>query len=272
MINRLILIFTAALTCAAHADEGFDVVPPNPALAAAADSTFLLFFGTTGDIAVGSGFVVRRDGNNLDLLTADHVLGTDCDDHACPDLRVFRTVHFPWSRRNEVRANSIARSVVVLARDHAQDLAVLRLQLNEPVAAPLIIASQCQPEYRAAVAIGFPVTADRESVVNISEAKFLTKRFSRGHVITAAGVRPNGSVIMATEVGTRSVLATTVDAMSGSSGGPLVSEEGAVLGLVDREVGSDQHEYKGRGKAASTQFNALVIPCEQINAFLSSIH
>ena len=250
----------------ARAEEGFHSDAPPAALTSAWDSTFLLYFGTTGDIGVASAVVVAQRGDQVDLLTVGHAIEGGCDTKGCSDVRVFANPKIDWDDRNKVSLKPLTRVVTVVDRDPVNDLALIRVSLSG-IFHPVRIADRCEQTRATAYAVGFPVIALRTSILNIESPEVLTKRWSTGHVITRATLRTDGQVVFTPGAVGRSVILTSVDGLPGNSGGPLVDETGAVLGLVDRA--SPDHEYRNRDKNENRQINAVATPCEVLSAFLA---
>ena len=258
----MLALFLIISTLAARADEGFGTAPPPAALVRAWDATVLLYSGTTDVIEVASAVVVRQDSAFTYLLTAGHALA----DHT----RIFQTLRMKWSDRNNLNRASDFTDFEVVAKDAHLDLALLRVRTTLAVA-PVDVSTGDDSAYAPAFAVGFPVTADRKVVNNITDPEILTRRWSAGHVIRTVAITPD-SIYFGERAGAVPGLATTVDAMPGSSGGPLVGADGKLIGIVVRtNISSGDSEYQGRGRAESSQINAVAVPAAVVRAFLSEV-
>ena len=216
MIGIFLTLFTL-ISRPAGAEEGFRSMPPAPPLLKAWESTVMLHLDHRGKLLTGAAVVIRRNGQVVDLLTANHIVTEACAGTTCDHLRVIRNVDVKWEDRGRIKEPSIGKDLVVVARDEAHDLAMLRFRTDlafEPVA----IADSCGQPMTSAVAIGFPATALRDNPLGISAPERLTKRWSQGHVLARINLSANGVLIQDPRAG-REVLVTSVDALEGNSGG-----------------------------------------------------
>jgi S1-C subfamily serine protease len=163
------------------------------------DPAFGAPFRTPGRPALGSGFVIDKDGH---VVTNLHVI------EGASDIEV------GFSKGDKVKAR-------VVGSDPSTDLAVLKLDARSRALTPLPLGNSDEVEVGdPVVAIGNPFGLERTVTAGIVSA------------LQQAVTAPNGFTI-------DHVIQTDAPISSGSSGGPLLNERGEVIGVNSRiETGS----------------------------------
>jgi S1-C subfamily serine protease len=157
----------------------------------ATDPVFGAPFRTPGLPALGSGFVIDKDGH---VVTNFHVV------EGASDIEV------GFSKGDTVKAR-------VVGSDPSSDLALLKLEARSRALTPLPLGNSDEVEVGdPVVAIGNPFGLERTVTAGIVSA------------LQQAVTAPNGFTI-------DHVIQTDAPISSGSSGGPLLNERGEVIGV-----------------------------------------
>ena len=168
-----------------------------------------------GILWTGTGFFVGREGKPVEyIITNAHVAGDVIDDTRGTYVKRFDTVRVVFDRYSS--ASTTTATVVEVFSD--VDLAILKLNAQTESRKPLRLMSATEVEVTDTVyALGFPGASDADDELRSSiDDCTITKGSITNEKKTLEG---------------DSYLQTDAMVNSGNSGGPLVTEEGYVVGI-----------------------------------------
>ena len=261
-----------------RSSEGFGLENNVPGeVVEAWNSVFVFYIDTPVDPDFGSAFLVEKidRGSTVDMyfLTNEHVVRKYCPGQGrCQSAILKQNMRMNYNDGGEAfhaELNVTAfYNITVVSRSVSPDLALLKVSTSKAVAdryEPLAIGScqlfQGQPLY----AIGFPnVTRRPNPGVVIERSKFVTKRWSAGvYVIDRKDKDAEGI--------THELIATSVDAMGGSSGGPILNAAGEVVGVMKNSssLKTNGQAYFGRDHNPNDlNWHSNGVRCDHIKYFI----
>lgn len=250
--------------------EGFDRKPPAYRFQEAWLNTFHIRHHNVKDKAkiqdTGTVSVVKRlekDGLvYVGFLTAKHVLASFKD----RNIQIYREVDL------DTKNNILDYEEADTFRDAEQlwidpskthDLSFFVLRMTPSRArgiSPLRLSPICQLNTRdPLVSIGFPYVPDRAAKYRrqeIEEPDTVTKRWSQGFYVGDLEQDPDGPVV-----------GTTLDAMGGSSGGPVLDASANLAGIVSSSVEAGAR-YFGREETQKLESHAYIVECAATKTFV----
>lgn len=152
------------------------------------------------------------------------------------------------------------KSPKVVYVDDTYDIAIVKAgaAAHARIGAPIPIASTCDRAlYRTVYSIGFPGVAKRRSL----RLKGETKRWSKGRYV-GLGIADFRGV-------DATYIAATVDSLPGSSGGPVVDEQGALVGVVAKGAAGEDNGYRyDVDPAKEADWQTFLVPCQAVVSIL----
>lgn len=233
----------------ANAKEGFNDafrdLPQSPQ-----SSVFLFLDDAKSSYHIGTAFLVAEDQNYYYLTTNNHVAKSGCDDSgACPSVKLYQSGFIFEREDGSLQFNSdwpYLSKVQVIIRYENPDYAVLRADKKPStnffkgwIPKPLKISTRSPKIGEKLYTIGFPDIRSRTCTGQrkIERRDTIFKRWSTGIYVGKFRSDDNNNV------DTRYWMGTTIDALGGSSGGPILNEANEVVGIIQKSA--SQNDGKG---------------------------
>ena len=263
-----------------QAREGLNETrPPLATLQPAWDSTYLLYFEDREASEWGSAFVIRNerqgDTRTLDLVTADHVLRKYCRERRCGNYSIYTAGHIFLNPRTNQPQHQTVRlgepNLRILARDEAKDLAVIRITVEAEVnPRPLTIARDASRPHDRVWVIGYPNVALREDTAGIDDPNHVVRRWSEG--LTLGGLRLDANNNMTLDQSAKALQAHTADALPGASGGPLLNDQGEVIGVLAFANSWSETNYAYATKVDAKYVPSVAVELGVLRSFLADAY
>lgn len=231
---------------------------------------------------LGTAFLIHAEvgvtSTQLYFVTAGHLFEDDCTrPGVCANLYLHKnpTLNFASGGNGYTFQASVPalRNIEILKVSQNPDLALLRAtipngQINDPKV--LIVSKSCQ--FNAGekfYTIGFPAVYSRTAMnaIPISKPNTVVKRWSEGVYVETAVfmVKPSSAK--------HELIATTVDTLLGSSGGPYLNEKGEVVGVSSASSGDldDKFKYPGDETPGHLHWASEAVSCKFLGPFLNDL-
>jgi len=260
------LALICALAAPARAAEGFFTDNKPPAVGTVWPSVYAYVCESRAGTYTASAFLIDKSsrGKLADyyFITAGHAL-EDCKSPRTYlteniNQRLYEsdgiTVRQPPQRLDGPRP---------VYTDDAYDIAVVKVTASARlrIGEPLRVNRKCEPALnREIYAVGFPGVTRRKSLHMSRE----DKRWSKGESVGLGRAEFHGK--------TSIYIASTIDSLPGSSGGPVVDDNGALVGVVAKGVAGDDNEFRyDVDPQKRDDWQTFLVPCEAVQGIVDRI-
>ncbi len=246
--------------------EGFSTQGILPAQGSAWASTFMLEFTSLDsnnfDQRNGSTSVVykliEQNGTYLGLITNKHVFRplTEYGLLIYENIKLYNSQSLPMRKNSYDVFAKVDPLFSKISPDY--DLAFLVIKVPAQHAQntePIKLTSDCNLNVGSPLAtIGFPNQELRKSFA--SEEILKTKRWSSGVYLGNTYQITNGPAV-----------GTTIDALPGSSGGPVINKNGELVGIMTAGI---SYDYQGSDEESHLQVHSYMVDCQATKTFIES--
>jgi S1-C subfamily serine protease len=237
----LCLALASAPAAPGAADEGFFAGNKPAAVRAIWPSVFALVCKSRKGVYTATAFLVgkspsrrRKKRSDYVFMTAGHAIG-ECKRTRRHLAENINQRQFEEDGITVARPPRRLKGVKTVRVDDAYDLALIKVEAPAKlrIGKPVEVDGKCDPSLgQVLYAVGFPGVDERRSLHLRREEK----RWSKGEIVGLgkADFRGRNEIY----------IATTIDSLPGSSGGPVVDEAGRLIGVVAKGAASDENGFR----------------------------
>lgn len=275
MLNRIAFLALLISFSAQAFREGFN--GPSEATPSVVkqswNATYLVRLENASTIETGSAFLFHVNRKEvveeLYFLTNEHVIAKHCPGTGtCDALRLIQhgLMDPQTGKMEETGEDSVNYGgVEIIKRSSNPDLAILKVTVLRSVRTPrpLKIASSCfGANTNRLYAIGYPGTNLRTAPGSqeIADKDWTFKRWSSGY--------STGAAVKQTSVGRAVLEGTTIDALPGNSGGPVINSSGEVMGVMKGTDETAGFAYTG-SESSGLKAYSYIESCSTMQNFLN---
>lgn len=254
-----VLLLTLAPTHLAIAEEGFFTDKQPPAVRAIWPSVYAFVCEGPKGAYTASAFLVKKSTRgsraDYDFITAGHAI-EDCTQ---PRRYLAENINQPQFESDGI---TVARALPRFEKpqtvyvDDAYDIAVIRVEAsaNLRMGNPIAVNGNCDRALRREVyAVGFPGVTKRQSLRKDREVK----RWSTGEYVGLGRAEFRG--VMSTYI------ASTVDSLPGTSGGPVVDANGVLVGVVAKGAANEENGFRyDVDPNKRDDWQTFLVPCQAV--------
>jgi S1-C subfamily serine protease len=260
--------------------EGFSSQPEllPSTVTGAWDSTFMILLDEPTKYVYGTAFLVKKDVGRVStvlyFLTNRHVIADYCEaNKICPNAFLAQKanmVHQSDGLHLE-SLSGVFKDVEVVSLSKNPDLALLRVSVPadaKNLPEPLRISPTCEMKIGERLfTIGFsdPFYRTYPGSLPIADQKSIFKRWSKG-IFTGYTKSDDRN-----DENTNHWIGTSVDGLEGGSGGPVLNENGQVVGAIKNlaSLRSNQYRYDGNENADHLDWQSNAVECRYLSKFIS---
>lgn len=246
-----------------HVAEGFFTDRMPGAVRAIWPSVYAFVCEGNGSVYTASAFLVGKTDSGKTstyyFMTAGHAV----EDCRAPRRYLTQDVNRPRFESDGITlAAPLPRlgGISTVYVDDAYDLAVVKVEASAElrIGNPVRAGDQCDGALRREVyAVGFPGVGKRRSLRLNREAK----RWSEGRFVGYGKAEFRGVEFI--------YIASSVDLLPGSSGGPVVDENGELIGVVAKGAASQENGFRYDVDAQKQDdWQTFLVPCRAVSAII----
>lgn len=281
-IFTLLLSLTFTSFANTFLEEGFntnsDSDPLPEALNDNWDSTFLVITETPTTITTGTSFLIHIQKkelvDELYFLTSHHVIEHGCPEIGkCPALKLTQKALLVHTDKGSYledlkdEAGVEYAEVEIIKKSANHDIALMKVVVpkSPKTPNPMKMAESCLGASSGKLyTIGFSDTHIRtaSSYLEIDNQELTYKRWSQGIYTRRTRIQiPNQAVAF--------VDGTTIDALPGGSGGPVINSKGEVVGLMraSSSIEENKYAYDGNEKIGQLSPTSYAVGCAELKSF-----
>jgi S1-C subfamily serine protease len=244
---------------AARIAEGFFIDPMPPAVRAIWPSVYAFVCEGEGGAYTATAFLVRKEEeeklSRYYFVTAGHSV----DDCRQPRRYLAEDLGRPRFESDGITLAPAPRRLPRVAPvyvDDAYDVGIVKVEAARPLrlGAPLAVTGHCDKAlHREVFAVGFPGVGKRPSLGMRREAK----RWSKGEYVGLGRAEHRGTQSL--------YIASTVDSLPGSSGGPVVDANGELVGVVVKGAASPENGFRyDVDPHRQGDWHTFLVPCDAL--------
>jgi S1-C subfamily serine protease len=257
------VLLTCASPACGFAAEGFFTDKAPPAVRAIWPSVYAFVCEGNGSVYTASAFLVGKANSGTTatyyFMTAGHAI----EDCRSPRRYLTEDVNRPRFESDGITLAAAPQrldSVSTVYVDDAYDLAVVKVEASAAlrIGNPVRAGDQCDKAVRREVyAVGFPGVGKRLSLRLNRDAK----RWSKGRFVGYGKAEFRGVESL--------YIASSVDSLPGSSGGPVVDENGELIGVVAKGAASAENAFRYDVDAQKKDdWQTFLVPCRAVSAII----